>query len=194
VENAATDNPWEARYREGCTGWQRDAVSPALTAWLADGTLTPCRILVPGAGRSHEPQYLARLGFAVTTLDIAPTAVAYQRAALAGTNGIVLEGDVFAFAPDQPFDAIYEQTCLCALPPERRADYAAQLAAWLRPGGMLAALFMQTGAAGGPPFDCPLPAMRRLLPEAVWHWSDRRWPDVTHGDGKAEIPFALRRV
>ena len=186
-------NPWEARYREGRTGWQRGDVSPALLAWLADGTLKPCRILVPGAGRSHEPLHLALAGFHVTTLDIAPTAVAHQRAALAARGGAALEGDVFTFTPGQPFDAIYEQTCLCALPPPRLPAYAAQLARWLRPGGVLAALFMQTGREGGPPFHCALPDMRALLPGGTWRWPDRSWPEVRHHDGLFEIPLALTR-
>jgi SAM-dependent methyltransferase len=187
-------NEWEARYREGRTGWQRAEVSPALLEWLADGTLKPGRILVPGAGRSHEPLRLAQAGFHVTTLDIAPSAVAHQHAALAARGGAALEGDVLSFLPGEPFDAIYEQTCLCALPPAMLADYAAQLARWLRPGGVLAALFMQTGREGGPPFDCPLPRMRKLLPEATWRWPARRWPDVRHADSMSEVPVALLRV
>lgn len=186
-------NAWETRYREGRTGWQREGVSPGLLAWLADGTLKPCRILVPGAGRSHEPLHLAQAGFHVTTLDIAPTAAAHQRAVLAPRGGVALEGDVLSFLPGEPFDAIYEQTCLCALPPERLAAYTAQLGRWLRPGGVLAALFMQTGREGGPPFDCPLPAMRALLAEDTWHWPARGWPEVPHADGLFEIPLALTR-
>ncbi len=186
-------NTWELRYREGQTGWQREDVSRALLTWLADGTLQPCRILVPGAGRSHEPLHLAQAGFQVTTLDIAPTAVAHQRAALAARGGIALEGDVLSFPAGQPFDAIYEQTCLCALPPVQRAAYAGQLHSWLRPGGVLAALFLQTGREGGPPFHCPVPDMQTLLPQAAWRWPDRSWPEVRHQDGLFEIPLALTR-
>ncbi|MDE2334619.1 MAG: methyltransferase domain-containing protein [Rhodospirillales bacterium] len=187
-------NAWELRYQESRTGWQREDVSPALLAWLADGTLKPCRILVPGAGRSHEPLHLAQARFQVTTLDIAPSAVAHQRAGLAALGGTALEGDVLSFDASQPFDVIYEQTCLCALPPDRRAAYAAQMRRWLRPGGVLAALFMQTGRDGGPPFHCALPDMRALLPETAWRWPDRTWPEVPHGDGLFEIPLALIRI
>ncbi len=187
-------NEWETRYQEGRTGWQREAVSPGLLAWLADGTLKPCRILVPGAGRSHEPLHLAQAGFHVTTLDIAPTAVAHQRAALAPKGGVALEGDVLSFLPGEPFDAVYEQTCLCALPPARLREYTVQLARWLRPGGVLAALFMQTGRDGGPPFHCALPVMRTLLPEGTWRWPGQSWPEVRHHDGLFEIPQALTRA
>jgi hypothetical protein len=55
---------------------------------------------------------------------------------------------VLTWCPEQPFDAIYEQTCLCALHPDHWAAYARQLHAWLRPAGTLWAMFMQTLAAG----------------------------------------------
>jgi len=45
---------WQGRYREGSTGWDRGVPSPTLEGWLRDGTLAPCRILVPGCGRGHE--------------------------------------------------------------------------------------------------------------------------------------------
>ena len=70
--------------------------------------------------------------------------------------------------PAEPFDAIYDQTCLCALPPEIWPDYAARLHGWLRPGGRLFVLFMQTGSRGGPPFHCDLTEMQRLF--APTHW------------------------
>lgn len=101
-----------------------------------------------------EPRLLADAGFAVTTIDLAPSAIAYQRQSLAGTGADVAEANLFEWEPDRPFDAIYEQTCICALPPVLWDDYATRLAGWLRPGGVLAALFLQTGREGGPPFHC----------------------------------------
>lgn len=191
-------NSWEQRYREGRTGWQRESVSPALLTWLADGTLKPGRIMIPGAGRSHEPRHLAEAGFDVTTVDIAPTAVAFQHEALAATGGSVIEGDLLSYAPAEPFDAIYEQSCLCALPPEIVPAYAAQIARWLRPGGVLLALFVQRTGEGGPPFNCPLPAMRQLFPETAWRWPQQSWPDIRHDsgafEGLYEVPQALTRL
>ena len=62
---------WEARYREGNTGWDRGDASPALSSWLETGALAPCRTLVPGCGRGHEVIALTRQGFEVTALDFA---------------------------------------------------------------------------------------------------------------------------
>ena len=93
-----------------------------------------------------------------------------------------------------PFDAIYDQTCLCALPPAILPDYARRLHEWLRPEGQLFLLLMQTGREGGPPFDCPPAAMRALFPDALWAWPDQLAEPVPHSIGVGEIPVVLRRL
>jgi len=183
---------WESRYQEGRTAWERPALNPAFVAWRQSGELAPCRILVPGAGRSAEPAVLACAGFDVTVLDVAPSAVAAQRAQL-GASAYVVEADVFAWDPAEPFDAIYDQTCLCALPPDHLAEYEQRLARWLRPGGLLLVLFMQTGAESGPPFDCPIPRMRTLFTPERWVWPVNLPPLVHHPSLRDEQPAALRR-
>jgi SAM-dependent methyltransferase len=186
---------WESRYRQGTTGWQRTEVNPAFIAWRADGTLTPCRILVPGAGRSAEPLALAEAGFDVTAIDIAPSAVEYQRERLSPFGGKSLGANLLQWEPEAPFDAIYEQTCLCALPPALWEDYAACLARWLRPAGVLAALFMQTGREGGPPFHCDLPRMRMLFPPPIWLWPAELPATIDRPPvGMSEQPAALKRA
>lgn len=187
---------WEARYRDGATGWERPGPNPALVAWLDSGTLAPCRILVPGAGRSPEPLLLAEAGFAVTVVDAAETPVAVQRARLERLHvpARVEQADLLSWQPDQPFDAIYDQTCLCALPPAIWPGYVARLHRWLQPGGRLFMLFMQTGTAGGPPFHCDLPSMQRLFAEPAWAWQRPLPPRVEHASGRAEQPAVLRKA
>jgi len=58
-----------------------------------------------------------------------------------------------------------------------QSPYAAQLHAWLRPGGRLLALFMQArkdsaaeGFIEGPPYHCDINAMRALFREPDWRW------------------------
>jgi len=80
--------------------------------------------------------------------------------------------DLFSWEPAQPFDAIYDQTALCALPPEMLGEYVARLRSWLVPGGRLFVLFAQTGLPGGPPHDCPLDRMRNLFAGHEWQWPD----------------------
>jgi SAM-dependent methyltransferase len=188
--NQAID--WEGRYQAGTTGWERPSLNPGFLAWRADGTLAPCRILIPGAGRSSEPLALAEAGFDVTTLDVSPTAVEAQRSRLPPTARVI-EADLFAWTPDVPFDAIYDQTCLCALPPPRLIGYERRLADWLRPGGRLFVLFMQTGQPGGPPFDCPVADMRRLFASERWQWPNVLPELVRHPSQRDEQPAVLIR-
>jgi hypothetical protein len=187
---------WEGRFREGTTRWERPALHPAFVDWRESGVLAPCRILVPGAGRCTEPLALAEAGFDVTVVDAAPSAVATQRARLERIHlkSRVELADLFAWQPETPFDAIYDQACLCALPPALLADYVARLHAWLRPGGTLFSLFMQTGKDDGPPFDCPLPAMQALFDAAHWDWPATLGDVVPHPSGVgAELPAVLHR-
>jgi len=183
---------WESRYQAGTTGWQRPTLNPAFIAWRQAGVLAPCRILIPGAGRSHEPLALAQAGFEVTVLDIAPSAVADQRARLS-PDARAIEADLLEWKADAPFDAIYEQTCICALPPGMLPQYEQQLAAWLRPGGSLFALFMQSGKTDGPPFDCSIPAMRALFADEHWVWPEVLPPLVSHSSLYNEQPAVLIR-
>lgn len=185
---------WQGRYVEGSTGWDRGGPSPALDAWIRSGALMPCRILVPGCGRGHEVIALSQLGFRVTGLDFAPAAVQAACAQLQaeGLEADVIEADIFTFEPAEPFEAIYEQTCLCALAPERWPEYESRLASWLVPGGRLAAAFMQTESSSGPPFACPPDAMRKLFAEDLWEWP-AELVSVPHPLGLVEFTGILRR-
>jgi methyl halide transferase len=187
---------WEGRYREGTAGWERHGLNPAFLAWREAGLLTPCRILIPGAGRSLEPVALAEAGFDVTVVDGAPSAVAMQRAHFERLKlpARAEREDLFAWAPDAPFDAIYDQTCLCALPPGLWPSYVRRLHQWLRPNSTLFILFMQSDRPSGPPFHCDMRAMRHLFGPPGWVWPSALPETVTHPSGLAEQPAVLRRV
>jgi SAM-dependent methyltransferase len=194
TETQAID--WESRYRAGNTGWERPGINPAFLAWREAGELAPCRILVPGGGRSVEPVALAEAGFDVTVVDAAASAVAAQRARLERLHvaAQVVQSDLFTWNPDAPFDAIYDQTCLCALPQAMLPDYAARLHRWLRPGGKLLVLFMQTGVAGGPPFHCDIDDMRLLFADGQWRWPEVLPVPVAHSPGRVEQPAILQSL
>jgi SAM-dependent methyltransferase len=185
---------WEGRYRDGATGWERPGLNPAFTNWLESGALAPCRILVPGGGRSPEPLALAEAGFDVTVVDLADSAVAAQRARLERLNvpARVLQANLLNWEPDGPYDAIYDQTCLCALPPARWPSYVERLHRWLGPDGRLFILFMQTNTQGGPPFHCDMNEMRRLFGEPRWRWPDTLPDRIEHTAGRSEQPVILQ--
>ena len=186
---------WEARYRDGATSWERPGLNPSFLTWRDAGVLIPSRILVPGGGRSAEPLAMAEAGFDVTVVDLAESAVAAQRARLERLHvaARVELANLLAWEPAAPFDAIYDQTCLCALPPAAWAEYEARVHRWLTADGAYFVLFMQTGTAGGPPFHCDMPAMRRLFTPDRWLWPATTEPAMEHSPGRSEIPAVLRR-
>lgn len=193
---------WDQRFAEGDTPWDRGAANPQLGIWLASGALKPCRILVPGCGSGYEAAVLAQAGFDVTALDYSPEAIARTRRNMeaAGLKANLVEADALAWQPGKPFDAIYEQTCLCALYPDQWRAYADQLHRWLVPGGKLMALFVQFARPGaadgeiqGPPYHCDINAMRALFPDPLWAWPKPPYPRTTHPRGLAELAAILER-
>jgi len=87
---------------------------------------------------------------------------------------------------------VYEQTCLCALHPDQWSAYESALHRWLKPGGHLAAMFMQKEGEGGPPFHCGIDAMRNLFPEETWQWGEQLYRSE-HQIGVCELAFLLTR-
>lgn len=182
---------WDALFAAERTPWERGDLHPALNAWRDQAAGS---VLIPGCGRAPEGLALARSGCAVTLADLSPIALDAQRAAFAaaGLAAHFLLGDVFAYTPDVPFDSLWEQTCLCAIPPKLRIEYAAAARRWLRPGGRFFALFMQTGKWGGPPYDCPIPEMRALFPDDFWIWPEAG-TEHPHPKGWVEAGWVLIR-
>jgi SAM-dependent methyltransferase len=195
---------WQERFEKQEIGWDRAGPSPQLLNWLAAGDLPPCRIAVPGCGGGWEVAELARRGFDVVGIDYTPAAVERTRALLLkqGLSAQVLQADVLSYQPDQPFDAIYEQTCLCAIHPDHWLQYAQQLRRWLRPGGSLWLLAMQMirpsaseqGWVQGPPYHCDINAVRVLFPPTDWVWPKPPYEKVPHPSLSHELALRLLRT
>ncbi|MCX7897274.1 MAG: TPMT family class I SAM-dependent methyltransferase [Rhodocyclaceae bacterium] len=199
-----TPDFWQARFLARDMPWDRGEANSQLGAWLAAGILPAgARILVPGCGQGWEVVLLAEQGFQVTGIDIASAALELCKAHLAqrGLSARLVQGDVLNWQPDEPVDAVFEQTCLCALHPDDWQAYAEQLHRWLVPGGKLMALFMQAprpedeeGVIGGPPYHCPMTAMRALFPARRWHWPAPPYARCTHERlGRTELAVVLIR-
>lgn len=151
---------WESLYQAGETGWDKGAPSPALLAYLQETPLTG-RVLVPGCGRGHDVRAIAAAGASeVIGLDLAPSAIA---GAMPAPNTRYVLGDLFALPTelDSAFDAVFEHTCFCAIPRERRDDYVTAVARALKPGGLLVGVFYLNPRDNpdptlGPPFNATL--------------------------------------
>jgi SAM-dependent methyltransferase len=194
---------WQQRFETGDVPWDRGQPNPQLDVWLHAGAWRAgATVIVPGCGSGHEVAALAAAGCRVTGLDYAPAAVELTRQRLhdIGQHAELACADVLTWQPDAPCDAVYEQTCLCALHPDHWTRYAAQLRAWLRPGGVLYALFMQArrdgagqGLVEGPPYHCDIHAMRALFPSTQWDWPRPPHAAVAHPRGWAELAVVLTR-
>ena len=195
---------WQQRFEAGNVPWDRGQSSPQLGAWLAAGVLRPGHsVIVPGCGSGYEVAALAAAGCKVTALDYAPAAVQLTRQRLCetGQQAEIHCADVLQWSPDAACDAVYEQTCLCALHPDQWTHYAAQLRAWVRPGGVLCGLFMQVrrdsagqGMIEGPPYHCDINAMRSLFRSSHWEWPKPPYAAVAHPRGWAELAVVLTRA
>ncbi|MES2709584.1 MAG: methyltransferase domain-containing protein [Verrucomicrobiota bacterium] len=138
---------WQQEYADGNTPWDKGAPAPALEDFLKERGPLSGRVLVPGCGTGSDIIPLAAAGAEqVTGLDIAPLAVeAAQKRLAALSNAEARLADIFTDCQEAPlagsFDAVWEHTCFCAIPPERRADYVRAMAAALKPGGLLLGVF-----------------------------------------------------
>ncbi|MFZ0487118.1 MAG: methyltransferase domain-containing protein [Arenicellales bacterium] len=196
-----TDNAhefWEERYENRNTPWDRGETNPALIDWLSTGIPEPpAAVLVPGCGRGHEVLELARRGFSVTGIDLSERALDELNARLRreSLEAELVAADLLGWEPPRgPFDIIYEQTCLCALLPRQWKDYEVRLRQWLKPGGLLLALFMQSGKTDGPPFHCALPDMQRLFDAGRWRWPDGGANRIPHPRDVFEYATVLQRI
>ncbi|NBX24558.1 MAG: methyltransferase domain-containing protein [Planctomycetes bacterium] len=194
---------WQARFEAGDTPWDRGGPSSQLLAWLEAGALQPCRIAVPGCGSGWEVAELASRGFQVVAIDYAQAACDRTQARLSakGLRAQIIQADVLSLRLPEPVDAVYEQTCLCALHPTRWRSHEASLAAWIRPGGRLHALFAQRprpaaveeGLIEGPAYHCDINAMRMLFDGDRWDWPSPPYARVPHPSGFHELGMVLGR-
>jgi len=141
------DDYWQGRYEAGRDGWDAHGVTPPLQEYFDQlDVATQPRILIPGAGRGYEAEYLHRRGFRnVFVADFAPeaiTALALRVPDFPADR--LLLADFFTLPAEGKLDYIIEQTFFCAIDPSLRPAYARQCAALLRPGGTLAGLLFDT--------------------------------------------------
>lgn len=146
---------WQQRYLNRQTGWDLGGVSPPVAAFADQLEHKDLKILLPGAGRGYEAEYLYRSGFSdLTVVDIAPYPLGQLRNRLPEEfpTSRLVETDFFGFN-DGPFDLVLEHTFFCALPPGLRPQYAEKMDSLLKPGGILAGLLFNFPLTEeGPPF------------------------------------------
>mmetsp|Transcript_27140 Transcript_27140/g.66581 ORF Transcript_27140/g.66581 Transcript_27140/m.66581 type:complete len:190 (-) Transcript_27140:334-903(-) len=185
---------------------------------IRSGELPVGCALVPGCGRGYAVAALASAARRVTGIEISDTAKAACNAHLAsapagvgggdggapGSAAVVVASefaaciadDFFTHAPsDGPYDLVYDCTFLCAIPMERRGDWAAQMSALVRPGGELVSLVFPIGDfTGGPPFALSPAIVEGLLaPVGFEPVSLTEVPPEQWARGRKEYLYRWRR-
>ena len=148
-----TNQYWDYRYKQHQTGWDIGYISAPLKEYFDQLTDNKLKILIPGAGKGWEAEYLFKKGFINTfMLDYSEEAIMSLKGRFPGFPESNLIYDDF-FNHKNNYDMIVEQTFFCSLHPSQRVDYVKGVAAMLVPGGKLVGvLFNQIFDKGGPPF------------------------------------------
>ncbi len=105
---------WDEAYRgRRPPAWDIGRPAPELQTAVREGLIQPCRLVDLCCGSGTDAVFLARHGFHVTGIDIAPTALslAQQKAQQAGVSIQWLLADVLALPRLKPFDVIYDRGC-----------------------------------------------------------------------------------
>lgn len=164
---------WLERWREGRTGFHRDAPMPLLLRhWPALALPRGSRVLVPLCGKTLDMFWLAEQGHRVLGVELSPLAVkqffaehGLTPASHESPLGIhhvagnieIIEGDVFALddATLAGCGAVYDRAAVIALPPPLRARYAREVYARLPAGcrGLMITLDYPQQEMDGPPFS-----------------------------------------
>jgi len=144
---------WDADYRDDRHPlWDTGQPSGELKRVVEERTIRPSRAVELGCGSGNDAIFLARRGFEVTAIDIAPSALsqAQQKARKAGVSVRWLLADVLAPPNLKPFDFIYDRGCYHGLRGQHLAAYLETLRRFSRPGTRFLLL---AGNPNGPALD-----------------------------------------
>lgn len=191
---------WSERYRQGKTPWEKGQAHPELATLLEmhrDLVEAADHILVPGCGFGHDARLIDRYSKGtVTGLDIASEAIQQARILTEKPGPRWEVGDLFNW--QGAYDLVFEHTCFCAIPVERRPEYVEAMARLIRPGGSLLGIFFlnpdHEGEAG-PPFGVQREELDHFFGnffEIRWSAAPRRTYPSRLGDGR-ELSLLLQR-
>mgnify|MGYP002263435810 FL=1 len=121
----------------------------------------------------------------MTAVDFAPSPIrSVKNMAIESSLNInILQEDIFSLSPkyDKKFDYVIEQTCFCAIHPERRLEYEKLVHAILKPGGELIGLWFpldKTLEDGGPPWGTSILEIKSIFNDG-WKIEREEFQDIS---------------
>ncbi len=168
---------WSNRYQKNDTGWDLKKITPPIKSYVDQLTDTSISILIPGAGKGYEAEYLHKLGFHnVHILDFSKEPInSFQERVPDFPSENLFVTDFFQHVGK--YDLILEQTLYCAIDPSLRTKYAQKVNELLKTGGKLVGLLFDRDFESGPPFggskaeymECFSPYFSHLKMEACYN-------------------------
>ena len=145
---------WDKAYRgTGRPGWDAGRVASQLKKAVEEGKVKPGKALVLGCGTGTNAVFLAKKGFEVTGLEVAPTAlnIAEAKAREAGVKIRWIVADAANPPHMEPFDFIFDRGCYHHVRWVNLDGYVAAISRLTKPGGQFLLLsFRASGRQGKP--------------------------------------------
>ena len=171
---------WEDIYLENDAGWDLKGVTPVFDT--ISNELIKGKVCIVGCGRGYDAIMFAKKGFDVTAVDFAPTPI-YELNKLAIQKSVtinIVQDDIFSLVEKFPntFDYLIEQTCFCAIHPNRRKEYEILVRTILKSGGKLVGLWYpldKSQEEGGPPWGTTIDEVKSTF-NSGWEIEKEEFP------------------
>lgn len=132
----------------------------------------------------------------VLGLDIAAEAIERAKNRYSDLDISWEAGDLFSWQGS--YDVVFEHTCFCAIPVERRADYVSSMARLIPSGGYLVGIFFLNSdheGEEGPPFGVSIEELRGFFSAEFyleWDQTPQKTFESREGEGR-ELCMVWRR-
>ena len=192
---------WEAHYVDARLPWDTGRPDVHLPGVVERHAIAPTKAFEVGCGTGTNAIWLAQRGFAVTGVDVSPTAIemAQPKLEAAGVECRLSVGNFLDDAPEATdYGFVYDRGVFHTFDdPADRERYAARVAERLGAGGLWHSLI---GSTDGPPRDSgpPRRSARDVVAVVEPHFeflelSAVNFDDGEHGAKRAWVLVARRR-
>ena len=171
---------WESIYLENDAGWDLGGVTPVFDRLSRKMKIG--KVCIVGCGRGYDAIMFSKKGFEVTAIDFASTAVNDLKK-MSQENEVyveILKENIFNLPSEYHFqyDYVIEQTCFCAINPNRRKDYEETVFQLLKPNGLLIGLWFpldKLKSDNGPPYGVTKEELEGFFSER-WYKEIEEYP------------------